>query len=45
MALSLRRRGGGSAASSGVLDVVVTQDDLRDLVRAINRYGDKKAVR
>lgn len=47
MALSLRRRGAGGGARDGEvrLDVVVTQDDLRDLVRAINRHGDAKAVR
>ena len=50
MALSLRRKlGGGSGGSSGdgsvSVDVVIKQDDLRDLVRAINRHGDAKAVR
>lgn len=50
MALSLRRKlGGGSGGSSGdgsvSVDVVIKQDDLRDLVRAINKHGDAKAIR
>lgn len=43
MAMSLRRK---STPKNGVgIDVVVTQDDLRDLVGAINKHGDKKAIR
>lgn len=46
MALSLRGRGvGGTPAGGTGIEVIVTQDDLRDLVRAINQHGDKKAVR
>ena len=48
MATSLTRRLGRSAAArdGGVgIEVIVMQDDLRDLVRAINRHGDAKAVR
>lgn len=43
MAMSLRRK---STPKGGVgIDVVVTQNDLRDLVRDIGKHGDKKAVR
>ena len=43
MALSLRRK---PTPKNGVgFDVQVTQNDLRDLVGAINKHGDKKAIR
>ena len=43
MAMSLRRR---KTPKNGVgIDVVVTQNDLRELVGAINKHGDKKAIR
>jgi hypothetical protein len=40
-----RRGGAGRAGSGAPFDVVVTQDDLRDLTRAINAHGDRKAIR
>ena len=45
MALSLRRRGGGTPAGGVGVEVHVTQNDLRDLARAINKHGDAKALR
>ena len=47
--MSLRGRGiggtGGGTSGGNALEVRVTQSDLRDLTRAINRHGDAKAVK